>query len=112
MAVLLGAALMVAGCQDGYPIAATRCDRWCDIRQATECGNYNPAGCVVGCEQVSGGAACQPAFDELLTCLEQHQQDIKCDNAHYGMVPKCEQAQATLYACAMLRGPHAASNAE
>ena len=34
-ATALGAALIVAGCQDGYPIAATRCDRWCDLTQAT-----------------------------------------------------------------------------
>ncbi len=112
MPVLLGAALTALGCQDGYPIAATHCDRWCDIRQATECGNYNPTSCVVSCEQLSGGAACYPEFDAVLTCLEQHEREIGCDSSSYGIVRACQDAQQTLYNCAMAPTPHAANSAE
>jgi hypothetical protein len=110
--VLLGAALIVGGCQDGYPIAATRCDRWCDIRQATECGSYDPAGCVVSCEQVAGGAACHPEFDSLLACLEKHEHEIECDLSSYGVVPACKGEQAALHACGMLHAPQRPSGAE
>ncbi len=112
MLVLLGAALVVAGCQDGYPIAATHCDLWCDIRQATECGGYDPAGCVVSCEQVAGGAACRGEFDVLLTCLKQHEHEIECDHSTYGIVPACKGEQAALYACGMLHTPQSPSSAD
>jgi len=98
---LLGAGLALVGCQDGYPIAPTRCDHWCDLRQATECGNYDPTSCVVSCEQASGGAACFDAFDELLSCLRVHESTIACRPSSFGVVPECSAEQAKLYRCGM-----------
>jgi hypothetical protein len=110
MAVLLGAALAVAGCQDGYPIPATRCDHFCDLKQATECGAYNPAACVVGCERISGGPACYDRFDELLSCLKEHERDLVCDFS--GKAPACEAEQGRLAACASLHAPRGPISAE
>jgi len=73
IATVLAAALTIAGCQDGYPIAATRCDRFCDLTQAAQCGEYNPATCVFSCEDGAGGPTCYPEFDALLACLEKHE---------------------------------------
>lgn len=105
-ATLFGAALLAASCQDGYPIAATRCDRWCDLTQATWCGRYNPASCVVGCEQLAGGADCYPQFDRLLICLEQ-QPTIRCDPAGGdGVVLACSEAQGARELCTMAHTAH------
>ena len=97
--LLLGAALVVTSCQDGYPIAATRCDRWCDIMQVAECGNYNPAACVSGCEQ-SFGTACNDEFDALLECLNMNESSIACISTSPGLVPACIFKQNELINCA------------
>jgi hypothetical protein len=109
MIVLLGPALAVAGCQDGYPIAVTRCDRMCDVRHAIECVDYTPSGCVLGCEQ-GYTAACEPAFDALLTCLEVHRSEIACGTAIDESVPKCSVEYIELERC--LGPPHAPNGAE
>ena len=108
MSVWLGVALSLAGCQDGYPIAATRCDRLCDLTQETQCGVYSPAACVVGCEaQVWGGAACYPEFDVLLACLEIHRSAIhrsdgaSCGDLTTSTIAECDKAQTALALCAV-----------
>ena len=100
LAALLGAALLVASCQDGYPIAATRCDRYCHVRQATECGSYNPAACVSECELASGDPACSDRLDELLACVEKPGLKIVCDIASYKIVPECLAEYTRLGKCA------------
>jgi hypothetical protein len=110
MVVLLGATLTVAACQGGYPIAATRCDYWCYLTKATLCGYYNPAGCVVHCEQVSGGPACYGQFDDLLRCLEAHEQALVCRNS--APARPCEAEQTSLVACAALHSPQGPLGAE
>jgi len=98
LAALLAAALTVAGCQDSYPIAATRCDHFCDLTQEAQCGDYNPASCVLSCEQGSGGAACYAEFDALLACLEMY--ETTCENSRFGVLPACQSAQNALFNCA------------
>jgi len=98
MATLLAAALTVAGCQNGYPIAATRCDHFCDLTEEAQCGEYNPATCVLSCEQGSGGPTCYPEFDALLACLEMH--ETTCANSTFGVLPECQGAQNALFNCA------------
>jgi hypothetical protein len=110
LTALLAAALAAAGCQDDYPLAATRCDHWCELRKATECGTYNPAACVVACEQVSGGPACYPQFDDLLSCLREHEQELVCDFS--GQNRPCESEQARLIVCADLPAPQGPGSAE
>src|SRR6187551_1922517 len=78
MLVLLGATLTVVGCQDGYPLAVTRCDRWCNVVES-QCEDYRPAACVLGCEQkVWSSTACAAGFDALLACLETHRSEVTC----------------------------------
>jgi len=101
---LLGAVLLSAGCQDEYPIAATRCDRLCDVTKDVQCGEYNPAGCVAGCEQQPlVDAACYPAFDARLTCLETHRSQIQRTEFGCGgtetKIPECAGEQMALEQC-------------
>jgi len=107
----LSFALAMAGCQDGYPIAATRCDRACNMERGSQCREYNPVGCVVGCEQLAGGPACYPAFDELLACLEAHQVKV-CGNVVDSSFIACSAEQAELYACAKPDAPQGPSAGE
>jgi len=110
-ALILGSTLPLAGCQDAYPVAATRCDRWCDLVQDTFCGNYNPARCVVLCEQKVGGARCNPQFDQLLSCLEQ-QPNITCFDSGDGLVPACVAEDEALAGCMVTTAPPAPSSTE
>ena len=100
MAVLLGGALTSAGCQDGYPIATTHCDRFCDVTQKTQCTGYSPAGCVAGCEQkVWGGVACDAALDAWLTCIASHPAEIACGSPFSPPVSACVDQQIALVSC-------------
>jgi hypothetical protein len=100
IAALLGAALLVASCQDGYPIAATRCDRWCHVRQATGCGNYNPAECVGYCEQSFGDPACRDELDAVLACEEKPGLQSVCEGTIYSTFPACSEPYDRLFECA------------
>ena len=104
----LGASIVVGGCQGGYPIAATRCDHWCDVRQNTECGGYNPANCVVGCEAEFGSKTeCTAHFDVLLACLDALPSS-KLGCWYYGenQQPPCNTELTELYACVAPRYPY------
>jgi hypothetical protein len=104
MAALLAAALAFAGCQDGYPIPATLCDRACDPRQGSQCEGYSPASCVITCEETLRSSGCHEQFEELLRCMEEHQKNLMCDASGRGLA--CEVEQGALQACAALRKPH------
>ena len=109
--VLLGATLTVVGCPDGYPLAVTRCDRWCNVVE-NQCEDYRPAACVLGCEQKGwGGTACAPALDAMLACLEAHRSEVTCYQLSEPM-SACIEAQTALIDCATEHAPHVPSGAE
>jgi hypothetical protein len=112
VAILLGAGPLVAGCQNGYPIAATRCDRLCDLAQETWCGDYNPASCVVSCEESRKNPACDEKLDALLRCLGDHEQEIACNERSYGEFLPCKDAANARLACEMQPPPRASGSAE
>ena len=102
-------ALLAGGCQDGYPIAATRCDRWCELTRDTECGAYNPATCVSGCERAFGGEACYAQFDTLLGCAESAPASERaCDFFDFGSVAACSDQKAILDDCSRRNPPRGA----
>ncbi|HKO49471.1 MAG TPA: hypothetical protein VJV79_17200 [Polyangiaceae bacterium] len=111
---LLGAALTltIAGCQDQYPIEATRCDYLCDLTEATFCEDYNPAACVVGCEQNLGGSACPELLDDFIRCLEMHESELTCGGFDDRTVPECKKALDAAGACGMVHARRAPSSAE
>jgi hypothetical protein len=109
MAALLAAALTFAGCQDGYPIAATRCDRVCDFSQG-KCDGDSPSACVVTCEEGLRMSGCYEEFDKLLECIEEHGKILACFTASPGS--ECEAEQRVLEACAVRRRPPTASGSE
>jgi len=99
-------AIGAVGCQDGYPIAATRCDRWCELTRDTQCGVYNPASCVSGCEVSFGSAACYAEFDALLGCLQSvPASDRACDYYNFGTVADCSAQTTTLDDCSRRQAP-------
>ncbi|HET7543313.1 MAG TPA: hypothetical protein VFK05_25745 [Polyangiaceae bacterium] len=98
-------AFALAACQDGYPIAPTRCDRWCKITRASECGFSSPADCVATCESTSGFGACNEALDALLACLQAHETSIRCETWANGTIAECVAEQTRLVACAAHTAP-------
>jgi hypothetical protein len=69
-ALAVCATMVVVDCQGGYPIAATRCDEWCDQMRRVECGSYDPAACVAGCESAGVGQdVCADWVEQALSCL-------------------------------------------
>jgi hypothetical protein len=111
LAAALVTALTFAGCQDGYPIAATRCDHLCELTKVTQCESYNPAGCVVTCEGASDSPICDPLFDDLLICLRAHKNELFCN--HTGQVMSCGAEQQAHRFCLALNPPaHAQKSSE
>jgi hypothetical protein len=94
------------GCQGGYPIPASQCDQWCDASQLTFCGNYDPAGCVLTCNQRGGDATeCRTELDTLLACLRnQSSHELECQTWLYEGTPPCLDEE---YAYELCAAPHA-----
>jgi hypothetical protein len=87
------------GCQDGYPIPATRCDRWCDAGQLTFCDGYDPADCVLTCSQRYGDTdECGSELEELIACVKRTPaQELVC---RYGLdVPPCSDENMGFIEC-------------
>lgn len=91
----------MAACQDGYPIAPTLCDRYCDLESKRGCQGYNPAECVVSCEAASLSRACPDEFDEWVSCQKTHSSGLGCIDAA-GTTPGCEMEQQALGSCVAL----------
>ena len=104
MGFAFAVAVSAPSCQDGYPIAATQCDEWCDASRPFICSAYDPAGCVLTCQQRGGDAPqCQAEFEVLRDCLRNHlpNQDT-C--SPYGTEPSgpCPNELGSFAACAAL----------
>jgi hypothetical protein len=108
----LALALVIAACQDGYPIAPTRCDRWCELSRATECGDSSPASCVANCEENPQDAACAETVDALLDCMEAHASSIGCDFWIHGTIPQCPDEFAAQAECSNAHPPKRSQSKE
>ena len=97
----LTTALTIAGCQDGYPIDATPCDRYCTLGLAKGCGDDSPAGCVLTCEVYWGWtrSGCTAEFDDWVRCLKAHEYHLVCDYSFPSPTEGCESTQQALDAC-------------
>ena len=64
-------AFWLGGCQDGYPIAPSHCDRFCHAIERSDCGQ-DPVNCVLACEQEQtvAPAGCEAEIDALLVCVD------------------------------------------
>ena len=59
--------LLSSACQGDYPLAPTNCDRWCEATKELQCGYYDPASCVAGCEeQRMDRPECSEEFNAVL----------------------------------------------
>jgi|SRR6187431_989119 len=116
LGVLLGSALTLAGCQDGYPLAATRCDHWCELLRTAQCTETGPAACIVSCEQAASTVApCYPEFDTLLACLETRRSEIQasaatCNGVAARLGFACIDEQSRLERCTHDDAAHAPSS--
>jgi len=107
-ALSLALALALSACQDGYPLAATRCDRWCKLSQAVECGAFTPGGCVASCEENRIDPACDQIVDALLACMAAHESTIGCELWNYGTIAPCQAEHDQQRACSLLYLPSGA----
>jgi len=93
-------ATVTTGCQDGYPIAATPCDEWCDQTRRISCEPYEPAACVAACEK--GRFSREPCLDLLeqtIQCLRENPSaQFDCENPYPSFVP-CLTEQAAVLQC-------------
>ena len=104
-ALIACGAWLGTGCQDGYPIAPTVCDEWCDQTRRLDCGSYDPAACVVACEAAGLSLdACSAFTEQTVQCLRDHPSgQVDCSDpfgAH--LLPElaqCETDQAVALAC-------------
>jgi hypothetical protein len=99
---LLGLTLPLGSCSGGYPLPPTRCDEWCDVTKGGTCEEYyNPANCVVECEQAEIGTdECKAPFDAALTCFR-HSPNAVGQRCVYDAAPDdCENEWQWLMACA------------
>lgn len=101
VAASVTAALAIAGCQDGYPIAATACDRYCDLGLAPGCGDYSPTNCVLTCEVYWNSEVCSSEFDAAVSCLKAHKHPLVCDYTSPLSTDGCDSALATRLECAI-----------
>jgi len=99
---LLGLTLPLGSCSGGYPLPPTRCDEWCDVTKGAECDDYyDPANCVVQCEQVALSAdSCKLPFDAALTCFRNSPNAIEQRCAYDAIPDDCENEVQWLRVCA------------
>ncbi len=103
---LIGGALLVAGCQGGYPIPASQCDEWCDAEQASFCTQpYDPAACVLDCHRRGGDASqCHAELETLLTVVRSKsaaELQQACDERVHGLVPSWAELEYEYESCAV-----------
>jgi len=94
------AASALTGCQDGYPIAATPCDEWCDQTRRITCEPYEPAACVAACEKEGlSREPCLGLLQQTLQCLRENPSaQFDCESPYPPLVP-CLTEQAAALQC-------------
>jgi len=102
--VSLAALLAVLGCQDGYPIEPTPCDRYCALGLKPECDELNPTACVVYCEASTFSHICPTEFDDWVACRKAYEQRLECSYGLVGTTEGCGREQRALTACANAHG--------
>jgi len=103
--VLLAGVFAAFGCQDGYPIEPTSCDRYCALELAPECVAGNPTECVVFCETTFYSRLCPTEFDDWVGCLKAQNRRRECNDSVTGKTVGCESESQALYACVMRGTP-------
>lgn len=98
---LLGLTLPLGSCSGDYPLPPTRCDEWCHVTQGDMCEDYyNPASCVVQCEQAELDAeVCRALFDAALTCFRNSPNALAQRCVYNDMPDDCENELQLLMAC-------------
>ena len=93
-------AAVTTGCQDGYPIAPTPCDEWCDQTRRIDCEPYDPASCVAACEKEGfSKEPCLDLLEQTLECLRENQSaKFDCESQYTTFVP-CLGEQAAVLQC-------------
>jgi hypothetical protein len=98
---LLGLTLPLGSCSGGYPLPPTRCDEWCDATRGGTCEEYyDPASCVVQCEQAKVDAdSCNAELDATLACFRASRNAVE-QRCVYDTAPKdCENEMRLLMDC-------------
>ena len=98
---LLGLTLSLGSCSGGYPLPPTRCDEWCDVTRGGTCEEYyNPANCVVECEQSKLDAdSCNAELDATLACFRANRNAVEQRCVYDAAPDDCENEWQWLMAC-------------
>jgi hypothetical protein len=97
--------LLLAACEDGYPIAPTACDDWCYATQRGGCAEDYPERCVSGCEEdalLTSVPGCETHWQELGDCyLAAPDESFTCHHEfETSQVPDaCHDQRAELAEC-------------
>lgn len=97
---VLALGLGSVGCQDGYPIAPTLCDEWCEETRHVSCFNEDPAACVASCEK-SGltRGACRALTAETVQCLRENPEPTLDCQTQYTALGPCAETQEAAIEC-------------
>lgn len=95
--------LSFGGCSGGYPLEPTLCDELCHVTKGPGCPeSYEPAGCVVACEQTHlTDGACRPPLEAMLTCYRAGPDVLakRCDFSTPWDQRPCEAEQQSFATC-------------
>jgi hypothetical protein len=98
------AGLAVLGCANDYPLEPTACDDYCHVTKDLQCDFYDPAGCVVRCEDDhKGDDACRSQLAAVLQCFQNTpgavEERCRFYSYRYGMEPACSLEVGALDQC-------------
>jgi hypothetical protein len=98
---LLSLTLPLGSCSGGYPLPPTRCDEWCDVTRGAACEQYyDPAGCVVQCEEIDVDTErCSPQLDIALSCFRSSPTAIERRCVYDGLPDECDNEVTALMEC-------------
>jgi len=89
-------AALAPSCAGDYPLAPTPCDEWCGATTGFTCEYYEPASCVLQCEEAGlANSRCSALMEATVACFRNAPAAVKakCDQA-YGIITDTPEANA------------------
>lgn len=108
--------MWLLSCQDGYPIAPTACDDWCEATKEFVCTSvrYEPARCVALCEEqgFTHKEGCEAQLRAVIECYASAPPPPgpRCSAASDMAAPECASKTAELTLCMSSSARESAGN--
>jgi hypothetical protein len=113
---VVGSCVWLLSCQDGYPIAPTACDDWCEATKEFVCTSvrYEPARCVALCEEqgFTHKEGCEAQLRAVIECYASAPPPPgpRCSAASDMAAPECASKTAELTLCMSSSARESAGN--